>query len=42
VVFAWMPQGRPTGWDADGDGRPCEQAYPDSDVDAVFTSSLRP
>jgi hypothetical protein len=42
VVFAWMLQGRPTGWDADGDGRPCEQAYPAEDVDAVFTSALRP
>jgi len=41
VVFAWMLQGRPTGWDADGDGRPCEQAYPAEDVDAVFTSTLR-
>lgn len=42
VVFSWMLQGRPTGWDDNGDGRPCDQAYPAEAVDGVFTSTLRP
>lgn len=42
LVFAWMLQGRPESWDADGDGRPCESAYPAEAVDDVFTSTLRP
>jgi hypothetical protein len=42
LVFAWMLQGRPESWDADGDGRPCEPAYPAEAVDDVFASTLRP
>lgn len=42
VVFSWMLKGRPAGWDDNGDGRPCDQAYPAEAVDGVFTSTLRP
>jgi hypothetical protein len=42
LVFAWMLQGRPPDWDTDGDGRPCEEAFPPEAVDGVFTSTLRP
>ena len=41
-MFAWMLDGSTSRFDSDADGRPCEQAYPVEDVDAVFSASLRP
>jgi len=28
VLYQWFTLGKPADWDSDGDGRPCEDAYP--------------
>lgn len=42
LVFVWMLQGRPEGWDVEENGRPCEQYYTAEAVDALYSSMLRP
>lgn len=42
LVYRWMTLGRPSDWDTDGDGRPCEDYWPADEIDPVMTSTLRP
>ena len=38
VLYQWYTFGQPADWDTDGDGRPCEDAYP---YDSSFTGEVR-
>ena len=42
LLYRWMTLGRPSDWDSDGDGRPCEDHWPADEVDRVMNSTLRP
>ena len=42
LLYHWFTLGRPTGMDADGDGRPCEGQYPARVIDRVMGSPLSP
>ena len=42
VLYQWSTLGRPADWDTDGDGRPCEDAYPRASVYPNADSLLRP
>ena len=42
LVYRWMTLGRPSSWDSDGDGRPCENDWPADEIDPVMNSALRP
>ena len=42
VLYQWFTLGRPTDWDTDGDGRPCEDTYPHSSGWPSADSLLHP
>lgn len=42
TVFFWMLHGRPSAMDGDGNGKPCEDVYPASEVSKYFGSTLEP
>jgi hypothetical protein len=42
AVFYWRMHGSPELMDGDGDGKPCENVYPASDVSKYFGSTLEP
>ena len=42
VLYQWSTLGQPADWDTDGDGRPCEDAYPQASVYPNADSLLRP
>jgi hypothetical protein len=42
LLYQWMTLGRPSDWDRDGDGRPCEGYWTSDEIDAVMSSTLRP
>lgn len=42
VLYWWALHGMPASFDDDGDGRPCEDVYPEAAVDAVLDNTLQP
>jgi hypothetical protein len=42
VFFQWMSEGMPGSWDADGDGRPCENHWSPAEIDEAFRAAVQP